>query len=105
MTTIVDAAFLRRADRGDFVALAANMAVPCRIVSCAADRAVLAQRVRMRRRAGTDPSDAGVNVLDHQLRTLEPLTEEERAYATLIDTSAPAAIQTVLAALRAAPVG
>ena len=105
VTTIVDAAFLRRADRNDFLDLAARMAVPCRIVSCAAERAVLAQRVRVRRRAGADPSDADVKVLDHQLRTLEPLTADERAHVTLVDTAAPAALQTVLAALRDARSG
>jgi len=85
---IVDAAFLRAEDRAAFGALAARMDVPFSILSCAAPLPVLRQRVEDRRRAGVDPSEATVAVLDEQIGQVEALTPAERCVA--IDASAVA---------------
>src|SRR5690606_31940712 len=60
--TIVDATFLRAADRDRFCALAREHAVPFSILHCHADPMVLHERVRAREAAGADPSEAGLAV-------------------------------------------
>ena len=49
---IVDVAFLRRAERAGFAALARTLAVPFTILDCGAELAVLRQRLVQRRVAG-----------------------------------------------------
>jgi aminoglycoside phosphotransferase family enzyme/predicted kinase len=88
---VVDAAFLRRADRDAFHALACELGAPFRIVSCRAPEAVLRDRVARREAAARDASDAGIAVLENQLATQEPLTDEELAHALTLDSDAPEA--------------
>ncbi len=76
---IVDAAFLRRADRDSFRALAARLGAAFRIVGCEASPDELRRRILEREQRGADPSEAGLQVLERQLRTVEPLGDDERA--------------------------
>lgn len=85
---IVDAAFLSRATRQDFEHLAWQLRVPITILACTADAETLRRRVAARGAAGTDPSEAGVDVLEKQLETGEPLDAVERAGAIEVDTTA-----------------
>lgn len=73
---IVDAAFLRRAERAEFAALAARLGVGFNILATEAPPEEL--RRRLRARSG-DASEATVAVLDRQLEWFEPLVAEERA--------------------------
>jgi hypothetical protein len=82
---IVDATFLRRADRDRFAALAREAGAELRIAACTASAEVLRERVALRER-GSDASDAGVAVLEEQLRHLEPLGGDESAHASILDT-------------------
>jgi aminoglycoside phosphotransferase family enzyme/predicted kinase len=84
---IIDAAFLRRADRARFLALAESLAVPRAIVACRAPVATLRARILRRAALGTDPSEAGVEVLGRQIATAEPLTEAELRWAVEVDTT------------------
>lgn len=86
MNTIVDAAFLRMDDRRLFRDLAARQGVELIILSCEADSTTLAERLRQRTGAGVDPSDAGLDVLEHQLRSQEHLGADERSQAIEVDT-------------------
>jgi uncharacterized protein len=86
---LVDAAFLERAQRAGFAALAAQLQVPFTLLACEAPASELARRVGARAAAGADPSDADVGVLDNQLRTREALSDAERLSTLTIDTSAP----------------
>jgi hypothetical protein len=88
---IVDAAFLSRRHRDRFRELAACLGVSFRILDVRADKAVLRQRVAERIRAGRDASDAGLEVLQEQLRTRNPLGEDELAHADVVRTDAPPA--------------
>jgi aminoglycoside phosphotransferase family enzyme/predicted kinase len=81
LPAIVDAAFLRRADRDAFRALARGLGVPFAIATCVAPEAVLRERVAARERAGADASEASVAVLERQLATHEPLAPDERVEA------------------------
>jgi predicted kinase len=82
-TVIVDAAFLRRADRDAFHALAVHAGARFEILAPVAAPARLAERIEARRAAGQDASDATPEVLAQQMRTLEPLTQDERRLAGL----------------------
>jgi aminoglycoside phosphotransferase family enzyme/predicted kinase len=83
---IVDAAFLRRADRETFRGLADELGARFLIVWCRASEAALRRRVAQREAAGNDASEAGVAVLENQLATQEPLGADELAHAAPIDS-------------------
>ncbi len=86
---IVDAAFLRRAERQAFQAWAAELRVPFAILHCRADEAVLRQRVAERGLAGNDASEATLAVLEQQWAHHEPLREDEQAFVLEAATDAP----------------
>jgi aminoglycoside phosphotransferase family enzyme/predicted kinase len=82
---IVDGTFLQRRQRDQVRALAAELDVPLVIVDFAAPVEILRARVQQRHEAGVDASDADVHVLEHQLRTAEPLTSDERGSTVTFD--------------------
>ncbi|HEY5717268.1 MAG TPA: AAA family ATPase [Motiliproteus sp.] len=79
IAVIVDAAFLREAQRRPFFEVAARLQLPIQLIECSAPTATLIERVQARAAAGGDPSEATVAVLQEQLATREPLTPAERA--------------------------
>jgi hypothetical protein len=83
---IVDAAFLKRAERDAFRDLARDLGVPFLIASCEAPEDVLRARVARREAARSDASEAGVAVLEAQLATNEPLGGDELARTVRIET-------------------
>jgi uncharacterized protein len=99
VNVIVDAAFLNGEERSLFRELAANRGIQFLIVSCHADRQVMARRVETRRHARIDPSDADPAVLDRQLRTMEPLSPVEQSHLVAVDTSLPSVYENTLAAI------
>jgi predicted kinase len=88
---IIDAAFLRGAERKAFRELAREAGMPFRIVSCEAAESVLRERILRRDARGGDASEAGIAVLRRQLATQEPLDAEERACLLRPDAEAPLA--------------
>ena len=86
---LVDATFGARAQRAQFIALAQELQVPCRILSFSAPEAVLRERVQRRLQQGGDASEATLEVLQSQLARREPLTAEEAALAVRVDTTQP----------------
>lgn len=93
---IADGAFLRRRDRDRFRAVAADLGVPFVLVDCIADTATLRRRIAQRRTtAATDASEADLAVLDRQLRTAEPLSDDERAATVAWTGVASAAVDLV----------
>ncbi len=98
--TIVDAASLETAHRGMLRAVADQLGARSVIVSCKADRATLAERVRKRSMERGDVSDATLPVLDAQLRDLQPFSAAELEHVIAIDTNDPDAIRRVVAAIR-----
>lgn len=79
-TVIVDAAFLKRSERDAFHALARQCGAEFEILAPQATPEELAKRILSRSAGGSDPSDATVEVLAQQMRTLEPLGDDERPY-------------------------
>lgn len=88
-TVLVDATFLNLAMRQRFIALAAQVQVPCRILSFEAPLAVLRERVRSRQLAGGDASEASVQVLESQWAAAQPLSPAEEALTVHVDTTRP----------------
>ena len=78
---IVDAAFLRAAERANFAALAKELDVPFAILDCQAPLPLLRQRLEQRQARGGDASEADVAVLERLLAIAEPLSEAERMVA------------------------
>ena len=81
---IVDATFLKRSQRRRFIDLANEHDVPSVILHCQVPGPELRQRVGRRAAAGGDPSEADLEVLEAQLRNVEPLSSDERALALTV---------------------
>jgi aminoglycoside phosphotransferase family enzyme/predicted kinase len=99
--TIVDAAFLERAARSRFLQCAARRGNACLILDCQADVEILRQRLMKRAAGGTDPSDAGLEVLEQQLQDAQPLDPAERACCIDVRTAENTALDAALAAIAA----
>ena len=75
---IIDATFLKRQQRDRFRQLAASAGVPLLILACDAPQDTLRRRILMRQAADSDPSEAGIAVLEAQLQSQESLGEDEQ---------------------------
>ncbi|WP_210398049.1 AAA family ATPase [Motiliproteus sediminis] len=78
---IVDAAFLYQAQRQPFIEAAISRNIPVSIITCAGEVEQLRQRINQRQQQAQDPSEASIQVLEQQLRQLEPLTVAESRWA------------------------
>jgi len=76
---LVDATSLQRWQRDLFRTLASDLGVPFVIVAFVARESVMRWRIERRAAEGGDASDADLAVLEHQLRTRQPLADDERA--------------------------
>lgn len=83
---IVDATFLCHKQRQPFQELAVTLGVPYLILDIRASEATMRARIENRLRSGADPSDAGLSVLEHQLRHHDPFTASEMTHVAVIDT-------------------
>jgi len=84
-SVIVDATFLKQHERKKFMALAQKVNVPFHILSFQTPESVLRARVIERQAKKQDASDAGVAVLENQLKNNDPLTARETECSTIID--------------------
>jgi predicted kinase len=100
MPVLVDATFVRREDRGIFRQAATRLAIPIHVVRCTAPPAVLRQRIAARAQAGDDPSEANLAVLEMQEIDLEPIASDEGLPVLEADTTRPAVVDEVTAALK-----
>lgn len=85
-SAIVDAAFLQAKQRTPFQDLAAVLGVPFFIFFVHAPVEIMRQRILQRSMAELDASDAHAGILDHQLRTMEALSAQERTCEIAVDT-------------------
>jgi predicted kinase len=81
LTVIVDATFLRRADRRACQALAHGRSAGFLILDMQAPPALLHARIQQRLARGDDPSEANAAVLERQLANEEKLEAAEPAWA------------------------
>ncbi|MFH1494879.1 MAG: AAA family ATPase [Pseudomonadota bacterium] len=93
---IVDAAFLKLAERKVFQALAKALQIPFVILHLQADETTLRQRITGRQESGKDASEANLQVLELQLNNSEGLTTEETASTFVLNTEHPEAARAAL---------
>ncbi len=85
-SVIADATFLQRGYRDRFRRLARELKVPFVILHCEAPEAELERRILGREKRGTDPSEAGLAVLQAQRRAQDPLGDDESAGTLAVNT-------------------
>jgi uncharacterized protein len=105
-TTIVDATFNQRADRGQFAALANQLGVRICLIHCDAPVDVLRSRIAERARRGGDASEADLAVLEWQQRHYQPLLADESLDVFEASTGDPAVLGKVeryITSVRATP--
>lgn len=83
---IVDASFLRRADRQSLRSLAEGRGLFCGFVSTEADKALLASRLRARRSGREAVSEADTSVLEHQYAHTDGLDATECDHTVFVAT-------------------
>jgi len=71
LSVVMDAALLRHEERDTLMQLARRLGVAFALVECVAPHATLGRRIVSRATAGTDPSDATLEVLEMQERVRE----------------------------------
>ncbi|MFP4682505.1 MAG: AAA family ATPase [Ectothiorhodospira sp.] len=97
-SVIVDATFLERPRRDRFAHIARERGLPYVILDYQAPADQLRQWVKERAQTGEDASDAGLTVLEHQLRHHDPLGEDEPVVA--IDALGEPPLETLRAIVR-----
>jgi uncharacterized protein len=95
LPVIVDAAFLKKEQRQLFEKLAHDLGVPFFIFDLRAKEATLQQRIVSRTKLGLDPSDAGLEVLAHQIAEHDPLSEDEITKAIVVDCEPDMTIESI----------
>lgn len=81
---IVDAAFLMRWQRDLFREIAQRRELYFRILDLQVDRAILRERISIRRAQGKDASEADLRVLQHQIESEQPLGADELDMVTRV---------------------
>ena len=84
---ILDAAFLSAADRAEALRIGKMSGYAAAILEVRAPHQVMRERIELRASRAEDASEAGLGVLEHQLETAEPLTEQEKRLAITIDNT------------------
>ncbi|NOZ84402.1 MAG: AAA family ATPase [Epsilonproteobacteria bacterium] len=81
---VVDATFLKRRDR-NFSTLAKKLGIPFYILSFQAPEPVLKERIIKRQNINEDASDAGISVLENQLKNIDQLDAAELEFSITIE--------------------
>ena len=83
---VLDATYLKQAQRQAAQQVAEQLGVPFIIIDCHAPEPLIAQWLAERQAQGQDPSDATWAVVQAQLASREPLTEQEHTHSYSLDT-------------------
>jgi aminoglycoside phosphotransferase family enzyme/predicted kinase len=87
LSVIIDATNLRQWQRDVIQVVANERGVPVCIAFCESSISVIQEWIQKRSIEGGDPSDADLNVVFKQIKTLEPLNEEELKQTFTIHSS------------------
>jgi len=94
---IIDATCLKFEQRDPFHQLAIKKKLPCIILEFTASADTLRQRIRSRK---PGVSDADIEVLEHQLKTWQPLEDHEQKLSVEINTDVPFEIDKLVDRIR-----
>jgi predicted kinase len=100
-SVILDAAFLKAADRATAISIAAVCGLPCILLEVSAPADKLRERIRQRSMQANDASEAGLEVLEHQLASAEPFTVDEKAIAVCCKNVAELNVESIVRQIRA----
>ena len=98
-TAIVDATFLKRSQRAALEKVARATGTPALAICVDAPREVLRRRIGLR---SNDPSEATLEVLEHQIATAEPIAASEHLVVIPVDGGAEPIARELAARVRAA---
>ena len=76
-SVIVDATFLKTNQRELFINLCQQLSIPLSILSISSSELNLAKRIKDRLKTMNNVSDADLTVLDSQIKTQQPLSDDE----------------------------
>lgn len=95
-TVILDATFIKHRTRRHYIQMAEKLGYPVCLLSCVAPLELIQQRLEARSAEGSDPSDATFAVSLQQIKSQDPLSEDELTISCQIDTSDPRAVDSAL---------
>ncbi|CEA06855.1 Uma3 [Pseudomonas saudimassiliensis] len=98
---VVDATHLHQAQRQQVRQAIEDQGAPCLILHCRASLDTIEIWLNERQRKGSDPSDADIHVVRHQLEHLEALDDEEQLITLTVDTERRDSIDQLTEQLRA----
>ena len=97
---VLDATFLKRAQRQAAQAVADETGVPFLILDCQAPDAVINGWLQQRQQEGNDPSDATLQVIEAQRAAQDELGEDELLHSKRVDTHDAASLNALVSAVR-----
>jgi predicted kinase len=97
---VIDATYLKHAQRDAAWHIAEETGAPFVILDCQAPEAVIAGWLEQRRAEGQDPSDATLEVIQAQQASREALDAEELDHSKRVDTHDSASLDSLVARIR-----
>jgi predicted kinase len=97
---IIDATYLKQAQRKAASKVAETTGVPYLILDCDAPEAVIVGWLAQRQAENTDPSDATLEVIQAQQASREPLTTEETLHSKRVETNKSSDLDSLIENLR-----
>ena len=97
---VLDATYLKQAQRAAAAQVAEQHGVPFLILDCNAPDAVIASWLAQRQAEGLDPSDATLDVIAAQQLTREPLTAQEQPYCKRVETHESSSLDSLIERIR-----
>jgi predicted kinase len=99
---ILDAAFLGKAERAEAIDIARCSGRFPVILAISAPPDLMRERIQSRARAADDASEAGLEVLEHQIQSAEPVTDAERALVVEVENVGEVDVTAVATEIKAA---
>lgn len=97
---VLDATYLKQAQREAAAKVASSTGTPFLILDCQAPDAVIASWLQQRQAENTDPSDATLEVIKAQQANREALTSEEQPHCKRVDTQDSASMDQLIEQIR-----
>jgi aminoglycoside phosphotransferase family enzyme/predicted kinase len=97
---VIDATYLKLAQREAAIRVAETTGVPFLILDCDAPHAVIAGWLAQRQAENNDPSDATMAVIEAQQADREPLTSEETLHSKRVETNNSGDLDTLIDQIR-----